>query len=81
MPEHEKEDAFEALSPDLQEPIEALDLSPRSTNSLKREGISTVGQLSQMPADELSDVRNLGENSPAEVADELRKRRLYLSEG
>lgn len=52
-------------------PIEVLQLSVRSFNSLKRGGIHTIGQLSRMSVDDLRSIRNLGENSLAEIFQQL----------
>ena len=52
-------------------PIEDLDLSIRSYNSLKRIGIKTVDDLTQKTEDELSRVRNLGKKSLKEVKEKV----------
>jgi len=58
-------DAFQAEQ--LSTPIEQLDLTVRSYNCLKREGIHTVGELiSRSEADQL-DIRNFGAKSIDEV--------------
>lgn len=74
------EEAFQALSPDLQLPIEDLDLSVRSYNCLKREGIGTVGQLVDMTEDELLEIRNFGDKSIEEVKEKLGDLGLALKE-
>lgn len=51
--------------------IEELDLSVRSYNCLKRYGISTIDDLTQMTEDELVKVRNLGKKSLKEVKDKV----------
>jgi hypothetical protein len=51
-------------------PIEALDLSPRAYNSLKRAGVSKVGEVLEMTEEDLLYVRNFGRKS----LDELRHR-------
>ncbi len=51
-------------------PIEALDLSPRAYNSLKRAGVSKVGEVLEKNEEELLNVRNFGRKS----LDELRER-------
>ncbi len=50
-------------------PIELLELSVRSFNCLKRDGINTVGDLLVMDDDDLMQVRNLGRRSHDEVKD------------
>ncbi|MBQ6569280.1 MAG: AAA family ATPase [Clostridia bacterium] len=53
-------------------PIEELDLSIRSYNSLKRAGVACVEQLWQMSEDELRRIRNLGLKSVNEIREKLR---------
>ena len=52
-------------------PIEALDLSPRAYNSLKRAGVSKVGEVLEMNEDDLLNVRNFGRKSLDELRDRL----------
>ena len=49
--------------------IEELDLSVRSYNCLKRAGIQTVLELTQVTEEEMMKVRNLGKKSLKEVKD------------
>jgi len=49
-----------ALAADLALPIEDLDLTVRSYNCLKREGIHTVGELLSRSEADLLDIRNFG---------------------
>jgi DNA-directed RNA polymerase subunit alpha len=74
------EEAFEALSPDLQLPVEDLDLSVRSYNCLKREGIGTVGELVQKTEQDLLEIRNFGGKSIDEVKEKLAELGLGLSD-
>jgi DNA-directed RNA polymerase subunit alpha len=74
------EEAFEALSPDLMTPIEDLDLSVRSYNCLKREGVGTVGELVSKTEDELLEIRNFGQKSVDEVKEKLTEMGLTLAE-
>jgi DNA-directed RNA polymerase subunit alpha len=48
-------------------PIEDLDLTVRSYNCLKREGIHTVGELVSRSEADLLDIRNFGAKSIDEV--------------
>ena len=48
-------------------PIEELDLTVRSYNCLKREGINTVGELIGRTEADLLDIRNFGQKSIDEV--------------
>jgi DNA-directed RNA polymerase subunit alpha len=67
-------------SPDLALPIEDMDLSVRSYNCLKREGVDTVGQLVQKTEQDLLDIRNFGQKSIDEVRDKLIEMGLSLAE-
>jgi DNA-directed RNA polymerase subunit alpha len=58
-------------SGDLALTIEDLNLSVRSYNCLKREGINTVGDLVQKSEAELMDIRNFGQKSIDEVKAKL----------
>ena len=51
--------------------LEDLDLSVRSYNCLKRNGLKTVQELSNMKESELMTVRNLGKKSYKEILDKL----------
>lgn len=51
-------------------PIEALDLSPRAFNALKRGNITRIGEILEKSEDELLSIRNFGRKS----LDELRER-------
>ncbi len=55
------------LLADLQLPIEELDLTVRSYNCLKREGIHSVGELVSRSEADLLDIRNFGAKSIDEV--------------
>ncbi len=60
-----------ALAADLALPIEDLDLTVRSYNCLKREGIHTVGELVARSEADLLDIRNFGAKSIDEVKAKL----------
>ena len=60
-----------AASNDLSTPIEDLDLTVRSYNCLKREGINTVSELIALSEDQLMNIRNFGSKSVDEVRDKL----------
>ena len=70
----------EPLSGDLALTIEDLNLSVRSYNCLKREGINTVGELVQRSEQELMDIRNFGQKSIDEVKGKLEELDLSLRE-
>ncbi|GAA2243212.1 DNA-directed RNA polymerase subunit alpha [Rarobacter faecitabidus] len=59
------------LAADLALPIEELDLTIRSYNCLKREGIHTVGELVARSEADLLDIRNFGAKSIDEVKKKL----------
>ncbi|MBG6085410.1 DNA-directed RNA polymerase subunit alpha [Zhihengliuella flava] len=61
----------QALAADMQLPIEDLDLTVRSYNCLKREGIHTVGELVARSEADLMDIRNFGAKSIDEVKAKL----------
>jgi DNA-directed RNA polymerase subunit alpha len=67
-------------SGELATTIEELNLSVRSYNCLKREGINTVGDLVQRSEQELMDIRNFGQKSIDEVKAKLEELGLNLRE-
>ena len=67
-----------ASSPDLDLPIEELDLSERPSNCLKRAQINTVGELLTKTEDDLLNITNFGQKSLDEVKQKLDERGLTL---
>jgi DNA-directed RNA polymerase subunit alpha len=65
-------------SPDLDLPIEELDLSERPRNCLKRAQVNTVGELIEKTADDLLAITNFGQKSLDEVLAKLDERGLSL---
>ena len=65
-------------SPDLELPIEELDLSERPRNCLKRARVDTIGQLAQKTEDDLLAITNFGSKSLEEVLQKLDERGLSL---
>ena len=61
----------ESASPDLELPIEALDLSERPRNCLRRAQIQTVGELVLKTEEELLNITNFGQKSLEEVVAKL----------
>ena len=57
-------------------PIEDLQLSARAENSLKRAGITKVGQVIGMNMEDLLSIRNFGQKSLDELLDRLKMRKL-----
>ena len=71
------ESSFDATD---QMPIEDLDLSVRSYNCLKREGIGTVGELRAKNENQLLEIRNFGAKSVDEVKEKLGELGLALQD-
>jgi len=69
-----------ALAADLALPIEEMDLTVRSYNCLKREGIHTVGELITRSEADLLDIRNFGAKSIDEVKAKLHGMGLALKD-
>ena len=67
------------LAADLALPIEELDLTVRSYNCLKREGIDTVGELISR-TEAILDIRNFGQKSIDEVKAKLAELGLSLKD-
>ena len=68
-------------SPDLDLPIEDLDLPERPRNCLKRAQINTVGELIERSAEDLLAITNFGQKSLDEVLERLDERGLALARG
>jgi DNA-directed RNA polymerase subunit alpha len=62
----------------LAQPIEDMDLTVRSYNCLKREGVQTVGELVQKSEEDLMEIRNFGQKSIDEVKAKLEEMGLGL---
>jgi DNA-directed RNA polymerase subunit alpha len=65
-------------SPDLDLPIEDLDLSERPRNCLKRAQVNTIGELVERTAEDLLAITNFGQKSLDEVIQRLDERGLSL---
>ncbi|MGC4175973.1 DNA-directed RNA polymerase subunit alpha [Demequina sp.] len=74
-------DSDEALEEDYNQPIEELNLTQRSYNCLKREGIHTVGELTARSEADLMDIRNFGQKSITEVKEKLAELGFALKDG
>ncbi|NUS71962.1 MAG: DNA-directed RNA polymerase subunit alpha [Corynebacteriales bacterium] len=72
--------ADQALAADLALPVEELDLTVRSYNCLKREGVHTVGELIGRSEADLLDIRNFGAKSIDEVKMKLATMGLALKD-
>jgi len=68
------------LSSEMAMPIENLDLTVRSYNCLKREGINTVSELIALSEHQLVNIRNFGQKSVDEVRDKLAEMGLSLKD-
>ena len=67
-------------SPDLDLPIEALDLSERPRNCLRRAQVKTVGELVERTSDDLLNITNFGQKSLDEVIAKLDELGLSLAD-
>jgi DNA-directed RNA polymerase subunit alpha len=67
-------------SPDLDLPIEALDLSERPRNCLRRAQVKTVGELVARTSDDLLNITNFGQKSLEEVVAKLDELGLSLAD-
>ena len=65
-------------SPDLELPIEDLELSERPRNCLKRGQVNTIGELLIKSEDDLLALTNFGQKSLDEVKEKLNERGLAL---
>ena len=65
-------------SPDIDLPIEDLDLSERPRNCLKRGQINTIGELLRKSEDDLLAITNFGQKSLDEIMEKLDERGLSL---
>lgn len=61
-------------------PIEELDLSVRSYNCLKRQGIQTIHQIIEMKKIEIEKIRNLGKKSFKEIVSKIEERNLKFKD-
>ena len=68
----------EETNPEMAVPIEDLNLTQRSYNCLKREGIHTIGELVSHTEQDLLDIRNFGMKSIDEVKEKLQTLGLSL---
>lgn len=80
----EKEAEKEAIPPSIPEEkfnmtVEDLDLSVRTLNSLRRGGITTVGELISKTEKDLLSLRNFGQKSKQEVEERLQAMGLTLA--
>ena len=60
--------------------IDDLEFSARTYNALKREGLCTLGDISNVTEQKLAKIRNLGEKSCNEVIEKLKEYGLSLKE-
>ena len=76
-PESNVNAAKEAGDP-LDKSIAELDLSVRSYNCLRRKGINTIRELSELSVEDLMKVRNLGKHSLEEILSKLEERGIVI---
>jgi hypothetical protein len=72
--------AYNPFGVNLDTSIEDLDLTVRSYNVLKRNGIDTLGKLTSTTERELLDLRNMGRRNVDEIREKLQMLRLDLRE-
>lgn len=80
IPQPEPESKPDPHKPLYDKPIEELDLSVRVFNSLKRTGITSVGDVIDMllrGSDAMLAIRNFGEKSLDELVDKLREKNYW----
>ncbi|MBW3537563.1 MAG: DNA-directed RNA polymerase subunit alpha, partial [Actinobacteria bacterium] len=65
-------------SPDLDLPIEELELTERPSNCLKRAQVNTIGELLERTPDDLLAITNFGQKSLDEIIQKLDERGLTL---
>lgn len=70
---------IEEVDATLDRPIEELDLGVRAFNSLKRDGINTIGELVNKSEEEIIRIRNLGTKSLTEIKVKLEEMELSLA--
>lgn len=73
-----EEDNEPKINPQLLKPVEELELTVRSANCLKAEGIKLIGDLVQRTEVELLRTPNLGKKSLSEIKDVLSREGLSL---
>jgi len=78
VPTLEEPIPVDELSEKLTLSIEELDISQRALNSLKRMGITTIGDLVQMTEEELKSTKNIGRKALAEIKEALKQMGLGL---
>jgi DNA-directed RNA polymerase subunit alpha len=81
LPVIEEPVVVDELSEKLSLSIEELDISQRALNSLKRIGITTIGELVQMSEEELKSTKNIGRKALAEIKEALKSMGMYLGMG
>ena len=77
-PAIEEKVAVDELAEKLSLSIEELDISQRALNSLKRIGLTTIGDLVRMTEEELKNTKNIGRKALAEIKEALEKMGLQL---
>lgn len=86
LPEIKKEEFIEEIEVEESEEnkllsltLEELDLSLRAFNCLKRAGMNTVGEIVEVPIDELAKIKNFGKKSFIEVKEKIESLGLELN--
>jgi uncharacterized protein len=79
-PAEPAQEAAEPVRAAADQPLEVLNLTVRSYNGLRREGIHTVGDLASRTREQLLAIDNIGPASVEEIRQKLADRGLALSE-
>ncbi|SHK37647.1 DNA-directed RNA polymerase subunit alpha [Thermocrinis minervae] len=70
--------SVDELAEKLSLPVEELDISQRALNSIKKMGITTIGELVVLTEEDLKSTKNVGRKAINEIKEALRKMGLYL---
>ncbi|MFN3599044.1 MAG: DNA-directed RNA polymerase subunit alpha, partial [Aquificaceae bacterium] len=78
MIEEVSADVVDEFVEKLSLPIEELDVSQRALNSIKRMGITTIGDLVRLTEEDLKSTKNIGRKAINEIKEALKQIGLYL---
>ncbi len=78
MPMIEEPVLTDEFSEKLSLPVEELDISQRALNSLRRMGITTIGDLVKLTEEDIKGTKNIGRKAINEIKDALKDMGLYL---
>jgi len=78
LPRVEEPVVVDELVEKLSLPLEELDISQRALNSIKRMGITTIGDLVRLSEEDLKSTKNIGRKAINEIKEALKQMGLYL---